>query len=359
MLERTGAGLAVVGLGARTPVGMTLPASAAAVRCGITGFTEHPFMVDSAGKKMIVARAPYLGDETGPDRLVTLGAHAALEALAPVARIRDRAKEIAVTLCLPGTRPGQPTMSKAIASRFAAALRDSGLVARVQTIDLGHAGGVLAIQAAQRDLAAGTQEFHLVGGVDSYMEPETLEWLEKCEQLHSAGPANNAWGFIPGEAAGFCLLASEKARLHYQLSASCRVLAAGVARESSLIKTDTVCIGLGLTAAVREALTALPDGIKVDRIICDQNGEAYRADEFGFMLVRLSERFNGGSDFLAPADCWGDVGAASIPLSIALAAAAAERGYARGPYYLVWASSEGGERGAALLQLNLEPTEGA
>ena len=222
-------------------------------------------------------------------------------------------------------------MSKAIASRFAAVLRDSGLVARVQTIDLGHAAECCNA-AAQRDLAAGTQEFHLVGGVDSYMEPETLEWLEKSEQLHSAGLANNAWGFIPGEAAGFCLLASEKARLRYQLSANCRVLAAGVARESSLIKTDTVCIGLGLTAAVREALTALPDGIKVDRIICDQNGEAYRANDAGFMLVRLSERFNRGSDFLAPADCWGDVGAASIPLSVALAAAAAERGYARGPY---------------------------
>ena len=90
-------------------------------------------------------------------------------------------------------------------------------------------------------------------------------------------------------------------------------------------------------------------------MICDQNGEAYRADELGFMLVRLSERFRGGSDFLAPADCWGDVGAASVPLFVILAAAAAERGYARGPHYLVWASSEGGERGAALLRLNIEP----
>jgi 3-oxoacyl-[acyl-carrier-protein] synthase-1 len=92
-------------------------------------------------------------------------------------------------------------------------------------------------------------------------------------------------------------------------------------------------------------------------MICDQNGEPYRADEFGFALVRLSERFSGGSDFLAPADCWGDVGAASGPLFVALAAAAAERGYARGPYYLAWASSESGERVAALLGLDIKPRE--
>ena len=347
-----------MGRGARTSVGMTALASAAAVRCGITGFAEHPFMVDSSGKKMIVARAPYLGDERGAERLVALAANAALEALGPVSRIRDRMKRIAVTVGLPEARPGQLEMTKTIAEQFSAALLDTGLIGRVETIRVGHAAGVLAIQAAQRELAAGIEEFHLVGGVDSYLDPETLEWLERCEQLHSAGPTNNAWGFIPGEAAGFCLLASEAACLRYKMTVPCRILAAAVTREASLIKTDTVCIGLGLTAAVRQVLTALPESVKVDRIICDQNGEAYRADEFGFMLVRLSEHFNGGSDFLAPADCWGDVGAASVPLSVALAAAAAERGYAHGPHYLVWASSEGGERGAALVQLNVESMEG-
>ena len=32
---------------------------------------------------------------------------------------------------------------------------------------------------------------------------QSLEWLEACDQLHSAGPLNNAWGFIPGEGAGY------------------------------------------------------------------------------------------------------------------------------------------------------------
>jgi hypothetical protein len=42
---------------------------------------------------------------------------------------------------------------------------------------------------------------------------------------------------------------------------------------------------------------------------------------------------------------------------VALVVAAAERGYARGPHYLIWASSESGERGAALLRLDVKPRE--
>jgi 3-oxoacyl-[acyl-carrier-protein] synthase-1 len=51
------------------------------------------------------------------------------------------------------------------------------------------------------------------------------------------------------------------------------------------------------------------------------------------------------------------VGAASGPLFVALAAAAAERGYARGPHHLVFASSESGERAAVLLQLDVKSRE--
>lgn len=72
-------------------------------------------------------------------------------------------------------------------------------------------------------------------------------------------------------------------------------------------------------------------GAKIDATLCDQNGEAYRADEFGFMLARTSEGFVNPADFEAPADCWGDVGAASGPLFVVLAAMAAKKGYAKGP----------------------------
>ena len=116
------------------------------------------------------------------------------------------------------------------------------------------------------------------------------------------------------------------------------------------IKTDGVCLGWGLTRAVRSALADLEPEEAVDRIYCDQNGETYRADELGFMLARLGERFRNPADFVAPADCWGDVGAATVPLLIGLVAAAAERGYAAGPLSLVIAGSESGRRSCILLR---------
>jgi 3-oxoacyl-[acyl-carrier-protein] synthase-1 len=100
-----------------------------------------------------------------------------------------------------------------------------------------------------------------------------------------------------------------------------------------------------------------PDGPRIDDIIGDMNGEPYRADEYAFAIVRTSRRFVDAGTFQAPADCWGDVGAASGPLFAVLATAAASRGYARGPHTLLWTSSESGERTALVLYSECQPRE--
>ena len=51
-------------------------------------------------------------------------------------------------------------------------------------------------------------------------------------------------------------------------------------------------------------------------------------------------------------DCTGDIGAASGVLHIALACMAAAKGYAAGDLAMVHGSSEGGERGAALIDFS-------
>jgi 3-oxoacyl-[acyl-carrier-protein] synthase-1 len=130
------------------------------------------------------------------------------------------------------------------------------------------------------------------------------------------------------------------------------VFATATARETNLIKTETVCTGKGLTDAFRQVISAIPaPEMKIEQIICDMNGEPYRADEYGFASLRLSERFVDASDFQAPADCWGDVGAASGPLFLNLIAASVLRGYAKRELSLIWTSSEGGERSAALIRI--------
>ena len=54
-----------------------------------------------------------------------------------------------------------------------------------------------------------------------------------------------------------------------------QALAVATARETNLIKTDSVCLGRGLTEAFRSVLKTLPwpDGPRVGYVICDMNGE--------------------------------------------------------------------------------------
>lgn len=341
----------ITALGASTAVGRDAWSSAAAVRAGISGFTQHPYMIDTAGESMRVAIAPWLDiNLTGIERFEALLYPAIDQVLASLNERFDYRLRIALSLGLPSSRPGLPvdiqaSLMKSISYKY------SGVFQAVAAFPNGHAAGLLALDAAVKKLSIGDYDACVVAGVDSYIEPETLEWLEECDQLHSAGPLNNAWGFIPGEAAGALLLMRSGLVEHLHLIPLARILGVGTAFEAKRIKTETVCIGEGLTQAFRGALAALPQETKITDVYCDMNGEPYRADEYGFTVLRTKEAFETASDFVAPADCWGDLSAAGGPLHIGLAAIEGTKSYAKEGFALVWASSEGGERGATLLAM--------
>ena len=339
----------IVALGACTSVGRDAWSSAAAVRAGISGFMQHPYMIDTAGEPMRAAIAPWIDIRlSGADRLEALLFPAIDQALDPVQSHPGAPLKMAIALGLPSARPGLPEdiqrqMIARINKRYARHFSSAASFAA------GHAAGLIAAQAAATKLAQGALDACVVAGVDSYIEPLTLEWLEANDQLHSAGPLNNAWGFIPGEAGAALLLMRESVAKAAGLDALAVVLGTGTAMEPKRIKTETVCTGEGLTQAFRAALAALPAGAKVSDIYCDMNGEPYRADEFGFTALRTKESFASASDFIAPADCWGDVAAAGGPLHLVLAAVAGFKGYGKGPLAFTWSSAEQGERAAALI----------
>jgi 3-oxoacyl-[acyl-carrier-protein] synthase-1 len=340
--------LCITGIGATTSVGLDALATAAAVRAGISGFEEHPYMINQEGDPYVLAMVPSIDAAIiGVKRYIELVIPSMIEALVPLQKLSTEQREVKVVLGLPEHRPGLPDdLAERVASSIKSIDSEHYIINDVRTAFKGHAAGLMAMESASKLLTDGECEFCLVGGVDSYIDADTLDWIEVNEQLHIP---SNAWGFIPGEAAAFCLLCSAKTANRYRLPIKAQVLAIATACEENCIKTETVCIGEGLTSAVREVFQALPEGVKVNQTYCDQNGEAYRADEFGFMLARLSEYFVDPSEYVAPADCWGDVGAASGVLFVGLVCAAAEKGYCFGEVSLLWTSSEGGERSAAVL----------
>ena len=335
----------VAGVGARTALGTSAPSTAAAVRAGVSLITEHPFLFDVDGEAFLVAQAEYLDiDLRGTARLVELAGPAASEALAPFAAVTTGPSTVPIFLGLPSARPGRPQDAvTVVAERVRAEVTRAELQpGTVEIIETGHSAGSMAVQAAWEAVRSGTADVALAGGVDSYLETETMAWLAKTEQVH--GAEANSWGFVPGEAAGFVLLSSARAAKRLGSSVVLELVTTTTTWETKLIKTDAVCIGEGLTSLFLSLAKGLDSGVRVDHLVCDMNGEPYRADEFGFAVVRAGQLFHRPSQFATPASCWGDVGSAAGPLFLLLCHAAERGKYSRGPVAAAFTSAESGER---------------
>lgn len=342
--------IAIVGMGVRCAVGLTAPSAAAAVRAGVSRLCQHPYLIDKVGEPMIVAREPTLPpQQQGAERFSALAQPAIKEAMAGLLKDRAQRPALAVLIGLPSPRPGLPLgieseLTRAVAELGHPALESSG----VTFLPQGNAAGLLAMERGCQLLRQGRASFCLAGGVDSYLTADSLEWMDEVGILKSTANRN---GFPPGEAAGFCLLTTEPVARQWGLPVLASIIAHGAAHEQSRIRTETICVGRGLSDAIFNATSTLQlPAERVDESICDLNGEPYRSEEFAFTVLRTQLAFVDFTRYVTPADCWGDVGAASGPLFTNLAVAAGLRGYAKGPRTMVWASSETGERAATILK---------
>lgn len=336
--------ICICGVGARTAVGLSATATAAAVRAGISGLAKHPTFVDEAGEQLSFASDPLL-DVGVPllERLAEMGASAAREALPPESKAVD-----CCWLALSTQDNGlDPEFSSVVASTFA---ERAGLAAvPLRTIARGHASGLIAVQSAADLITRGRVRSALVVGVDSYHDSNVIAALERDGRLTTSVTRG---GFLPGEGAGACLLTDAEFGRRAQLPLMATVVAAATALEPAPRRSLEPCIGTGLTAALSGVIAGLQ--LPVQRIsdaYCDLNGERYRSEEFMFALLRTQDAFIDPHDYTSPADCWGDVGAASGPLFAVLAVSAGLREYATGPVSVLWTGSDEGHRSAVALAL--------
>ncbi|WP_437609338.1 hypothetical protein WMF20_50070 [Sorangium sp. So ce834] len=344
-------GACIAAIGAVSAIGDSAVMTAVSARARISGVREHPYMVDRAGQPLKAALARYIDVDAEPELRVRTLLERAVAPCAAAWPAGAGALE-AVLGCAEVGRPGLPPgLGEGLSEALSAAA--GGAISTVIVERRGHAAGLLGVARALGRVALGGAEACLVAAVDSYAFPDTLDALDRMGRLRSA---HNAWGFVPGEAAGACLLCSERFAARWRLPVLGRVVSAGTAEEQALPFTEGICTGAGLTRAVRAALEGLHPDALVDEVVCDFNGARYRADEMGFLVARLPSRLAGGSPW-APAASWGDIGAASGLLAITTACVLAERAFPRGPNVLVWASSDDGARGAVLLHLPVSHRE--
>lgn len=343
--------LKVIGAGARTSLGFDLASSAAAARAGLTAFADHPFMIDSSGLPMAVARDAELAlDLERIERLARLAAAAAQDAFEQLQPHAARLP-LMILLALPcaGDAAG-PVEPAVIAQAIQDALGDRASVVTIRASHAGHVAGIAAAQAAAQAAAEGFDGHCLLLGVDTWLDAATLEWLDETELLAVRA---RPFGLVPGEAAAALLLAPRSAMPSDRTRAT--IECGDCARESeAALAPDQPRLGRALTAAARSTLRAFGSA-GVQALYADLNGIPERADEVGYSLVRVREHLADDLRTVTPAEWFGDVGAATVPLMVALAAEASAKGYGAGPAALILAQTLGTERGAMLLSLPQGP----
>jgi 3-oxoacyl-[acyl-carrier-protein] synthase-1 len=343
----------ILAVGARTPAGLQAESSTAAIRAGIIRIGPHPTLVDVKGDKLIAGRDAKLESAIqGPKRLAALAGSVVAEVARKLAqRFRtslSAGPRVTVLLGLPEVRPGFTGKS---ADEVARALSNVPLPHGPRpTIELagkGHAAAFEGLRLAKERLASPGDQLFLVCAVDSYLDRETIEWL--CANGRLRGKDRRG-GFVVGEASAALLVASGETSRRLGIPSLARVRGIGLASEEHTIDGEAETRGLGLSAAISKASSGLHlPNEAADATYCDINGERYRVEEWGTALQRSRGALKNMS-YESPAMSCGDVGAASSALAGVLAVQSWARDYAPGPRGLIWASSDGGLRGAAVLE---------
>lgn len=212
----------------------------------------------------------------------------------------------------------------------------------------GHAAVTALFSRAERDLAAGTIDIGVVGGVDSLVSPDVLPWLSLTGRLKCAeAPA----GLAPGEAAAFVAVSRAGAPGLADAPALAALGHAVTRSSTTQLLAGEPADGRAQCDIISE-LGAVLRRRQVPWIVSDQNGELFRAADWGTSLVRLRGAgltVGDGADLWHPAASFGDVGAATGVVAACVVVEAFSRGYARDAHACLLASSDGPARGGCVM----------
>lgn len=218
-------------------------------------------------------------------------------------------------------------------------------IVHVEHVEAGACNVHAALHTALRLFDTTPVRVCLIGVADSQLDIRTMRWHEdhyrlKCSYLTD--------GLMPAEAACFLIVESQEAAEARGARSIARILSVSGRREIASLLSDQPNGASALTEAVREALEdAAIEAKAVGMIWSDLNGESYRAREWAYTEIRTG--FQTHTELMHPADCHGDLGAATDANLFGLAALCHGTGWSEGKPLLVFAGSEGGLRAASVL----------
>ena len=211
-------------------------------------------------------------------------------------------------------------------------------------IATGRAGGLQALDVVFKYFASTGKDVALVGGVDTYQSHFLLGVLDNQDRILAEDIMD---GFVPGEAAGFLMLVSERVVSKLPKKPLAAVYHPGLADEPGHRYSQEPYRGDGLANAFRLAIENA-NGQSIQTIYSSMNGEHFGAKELGVAQVRNNAAIAENVKIEHPADGFGDIGAACGPVLVALAALDLQKGWRQGPA-LVYGASEQQARSAVVV----------
>jgi 3-oxoacyl-[acyl-carrier-protein] synthase I len=340
-------------IGMVSSVGIGAAATCAAVRAGITMFAEFEDYCCELGERTFGPSTaprppePVVGALAGfaerPPDVVPRMFLTAIQDMVQAAKLqRGALARIPIYASLPADL-GAPRDLQLVRGFLADIQARSGFTFAPGSALLtrGHAGMFVAAEHAIASIARGERDACVIAGVESYFDVDTLGRLDREGRLKSQ---KNLDAFIPGECAAAVLIERRSEVERRGGAALAAVGAPGFGVEPSPLGSGDPSTAAGLCDAIEKACAATPGPI--EWVICDLNGESYRANEWARARVRQISRLGGVKHLWHPADCLGDVGASTGGVLVALAAKAFERGYALASRALVFVASDDGARAA-------------
>lgn len=338
--------IAIQRTGLVTSVGLSAPAACAAFRAKLTNPSETHF-IDSRGAWIMAHEVPLDQPWRGLGKLAQMAAMAIREALADIPQTQW--SEVPLLLCVAEPdRPGRTEglddqlftqIQAELGARFSPA---SAIVAQ------GRVGVAVAIAQARALMGRSQAPRVLVAATDSLISWPTLSHYEQGRRLLTEYNSN---GFMPGEAAGALLLGEPTGKAGELVCTGI-----GFAREHAHVDSEEPLRAEGLSQAIKLALADAGRPMhEIDFRITDNSGEQYYFKEAALALSRTLRVRKEEFDIWHPAECTGEIGAASGMSILSTAKAACEKNYAKGPSILVHMGNDAGQRSALTLEYRSAP----
>lgn len=341
----------IVAAGVVTPVGLTLPEAAAAVRAKTARFTEGPFH-DRRAEPLVMATVPEDGlPPLNPDvdaqasvssrerRMVRLAAQALVQCSSALPKT---ATNVPVSIAVANVDGSVGIDRKRFVDRLA--LQSGVPIAAATSLahQHGRAGGLLALDDARDLLLRGLARYVIAGGVDSYRDPAVIARLDAACRVKSS---SNLDAFVPGEGAALLLVTTAAQASQDGLEPLATYSSAATAFEDGHLSSSAPYKAEALAAAIAQLASRGDISSPVAEVYSSMNGEHHWGREWAVAFMRHRALFDPSHEVHHPADSYGDLGVAAGPMMVALTALGQRKQYRRSPA-LVYCSSDDGPRAA-------------